>query len=194
MYILSVTLIFEISRSKVKILEKVFNLYSYRIIRRIFISFFFLLINLIIFISHPIFFSIMLIIRSIIIGLICIKINLSWFFYLLVLVFLGGVIILIIYINTLAINEKFFFYKIKFKFVYVSLFFIIIQLLFYKNNFIKINFSNYISITLYNSINSIFIVFLIFYLLLTLICVVKLVKFEFGPLIKRLYNLFNNFI
>jgi len=31
----------EISRSKVKILEKVFNLYSLRIIRRIFISFFF---------------------------------------------------------------------------------------------------------------------------------------------------------
>merc|ERR1739846_235111 len=102
----------------------------------------------------------MLIISSIIIGIICIKINLSRFFYLLVLVFLGGVIILIIYINTLAINEKFYFYKI--------------------------NFSNSISINLYESINFLSLIFLILYLLLTLICVVKLVKFEYGPLIKRL--------
>merc|ERR1712237_294372 len=97
---------------------------------------------------------------SIIIGIIVIKITLSWFFYLLVLVFLGGVIVLIIYINTLAINEKFF--------------------------FIKINLSNFISIILYESMNSVSLLFLILYLLLTLICVVKLVKFEYGPLIKRL--------
>ena len=192
MYILSVTLTFEISRSKVKILEKVFNLYPLRIIRRIFITFFFLLINLILFISHPIFFSLILIIRSIIIGLICIKFNLSWFFYLLVLVFLGGVIVLIIYINTLAINEKFFFYKFKFKLIYIFILVIPLQLLFYKRGFIKINYSNYLSINLYRSINSVLLVFLILYLLLTLICVVKLVKFEFGPLIKRLYNLFDS--
>jgi len=176
----------EISRSKVKILEKVFNLYSLRIIRRIFISFFFLLINLMIFISHPIFFRVILIIRSIMIGIICMKINLSWFFYLLVLVFLGGVIVLIIYINTLAINEKFFFYKIKFKYLYLFIFIFLMQILFYKRSFIKANYSNFISISLYDSINSISLVFLILYLLLTLICVVKLVKFEYGPLIKRL--------
>ena len=40
--------------------------------------------------------------------------------------------------------------------------------------------------SLYESINFLSLVFLIFYLLLTLICVVKLVKFEYGPLIKRL--------
>ena len=102
--------------------------------------------------------------------------------------------VLIIYMNTLAINEKFFFVKIKFKYIYIFIFFVTLQLLFYKNNFIKINYSNFIPTTLYRSLNSVFIVFLIFYLLLALICVVKLVKFEFGPLIKRLYNLFNNFI
>ena len=48
------------------------------------------------------------------------------------------------------------------------------------------------SISLYESINFISLIFLILYLLLTLICVVKLVKFEFGPLIKRLYNNFNH--
>ena len=156
------------------------------IIRRIFILFFFLLINIILFISHPIFFRIMLILSSIIIGVICIKINLSWFFYLLVLVFLGGVIILIIYINTLAINEKFFFYKISNKALYIIIFIFLFQIFYFKNLFWKINFSNYISIRLYESINLLSLIFLILYLLLTLICVVKLVKFEYGPLIKRL--------
>jgi len=129
---------------------------------------------------------VILIISSIIIGVMCIKINLSWFFYLLVLVFLGGVIILIIYINTLAINEKFFFYKINHKYLYLFIFIFLLQIIFYKNFFLKINFSNFISISLYESINLLSLIFLIFYLLLTLICVVKLVKFEYGPLIKRL--------
>ena len=152
--------------------------------------FFFVLINIILFISHPIFFSIILIFSSIIIGTMCIKINLSWFFYLLVLVFLGGVIILIIYINTLAINEKFYFYKVKNKSIFILIFLISIQIIFIKNYGWKINFSNFISINLYESINFISLIFLILYLLLTLICVVKLVKFEYGPLIKRLYNFF----
>ena len=145
-----------------------------------------MLINLILFISHPIFFRIILIISSIMVGVICIKINLSWFFYLLVLVFLGGVIILIIYINTLAINEKFFFYKILNKPLYAIIFIILIQIIFFKNFSWKINFSNFISIRLYESINLLSLIFLMLYLLLTLICVVKLVKFEYGPLIKRL--------
>ena len=138
------------------------------------------------FISHPIFFSVILIISSIVIGIMCIKINLSWFFYLLVLVFLGGVIVLIIYINTLAINEKFFLYKIFNKSLFLLMFIILFQIIFFKNFFIKINLSNFISIILYESMNSVSLLFLILYLLLTLICVVKLVKFEYGPLIKRL--------
>merc|ERR1712088_59420 len=106
--------------------------------------------------------------------------------FLLVLVFLGGVIILIIYINTLAINEKFFFYKMKNKIFYVLIFALTLNFIFYKNFTLKINLSNFMSIRLYNSMNILMIIFLILYLLLTLICVVKLVKFEYGPLIKRL--------
>merc|ERR1712201_68821 len=102
------------------------------------------------FISHPIFFSIILIIRSIVIGIICMKINLSWFFYLLVLVFLGGVIILIIYINTLAINEKFFFIKKNFSFI-ASVISLIIFFLVVKNTFSKINYSNSIRILIYEN-------------------------------------------
>ena len=101
-----------------------------------------------------------------------------------ILVFLGGVIILIIYINTLIINEKIFLKK--FFHLYIYIFFIITIFILKKNIFLKINNSNFYSIIIYENINIFIILFLILYLLFTLICVVKLVKFEYGPLIKRL--------
>ena len=55
-----------------------------------------------------------------------------------------------------------------------------------KNTFAKINYSSSIRIIMYENINIFIIIFLIIYLLLALICVVKLIKFEYGPLIKRL--------
>ena len=70
--------------------------------------------------------------------------------------------------------------------MYFFIFISLTQIIFLKNFYIKINFSNFISIRLYESINLLSLIFLILYLLLTLICVVKLVKFEYGPLIKRL--------
>merc|ERR1712035_265753 len=97
------------------------------------------------------------------------------------LVFLGGVIILIIYINTLIINEKIFLKK------FFHLFFYWFFIFFFKKNiFSKINSSNFFPIMVYENINIFLITFLILYLLFTLICVVKLVKFEYGPLVKRL--------
>merc|ERR1712131_481323 len=54
------------------------------------------------------------------------------------------------------------------------------------NIFSKINSSNFFPIMVYENINIFLITFLILYLLFTLICVVKLVKFEYGPLVKRL--------
>merc|ERR1711994_145473 len=105
-------------------------------------------------------------------------------FFLLILVFLGGVIILVIYINTLIINEKIFSVKLT-KFLGV----IFIRRLFFflrKNTFYKISVNRFSAIIIYEKINFFLLIFLIIYLLLTLICVVKLIKFEFGPLIKRL--------
>ena len=81
---------------------------------------------------------------------------------------------------------KNFFFLNKSKISFLILF---ILLLFFlkKNIFFKINSSNFISIILYENINFYILLFLILYLLLTLICVVKLIKFEYGPLIKRLF-------
>ena len=137
------------------------------------------------YIFHPIFFRIMLIIISLIVSIFVFKINVSWFFFLIMLVFLGGVIILIIYINTLAINEKFFLIRKNFSFIFFSGGFIFIFCMI-KNTFYKVNLNNSARIIIYENINIYVIIFLILYLLLTLICVVKLIKFEYGPLIKRL--------
>merc|ERR1712105_128610 len=77
-------------------------------------------------------------------------------------------------------------YKFFNKPLYIAIFIILTQIIFFKNFYLKVNFSNYMSIRLYESINLLSLIFLMLYLLLTLICVVKLVKFEYGPLIKRL--------
>merc|ERR1712203_772022 len=115
-----------------------------------------------------------------------IMIRAPWFFYLLVLVFLGGVIILIIYIRTFAANEPF---RAPTSFRVLILIFIIIGASFtiinynYRN---KTSFNINIVINLYEYSNGSLSIFLITYLLITMICVVKLVKFEKGPLVGRL--------
>ena len=146
-----------------------------------------LLVQLIFYASHPISLGLMLVILSLITGAFLIKIRISWFFYLLVLVFLGGVIVLIIYIRTLAANEKIFF-KVTNKmviFTFLSLI-ILLFLLLEKNLKIKTSIGVIVAGSLYECSNISTLIFLIIYLLLTIVCVVKLVKFESGPLIKRL--------
>ena len=139
------------------------------------------------FLSHPIRIRISLIFIAILSRSITFYINSSWFFYLIVLVFLGGVIILIIYIRTLAANEKFISNYTIFNLiplVILLIFSFIIINYYYCNYILSERISSVISIYEISFYN--FLVFLIIYLLLTIVRVVKLVKFETGPLIKRL--------
>lgn len=124
-----------------------------------------------------------LVIYSFILGTVSAIIRVSWFLYLLVLVFLGGVIVLVIYIRTLAANEKF--DKLSFN---KSFFFLILIYLYLDNRFIRTKraINTNLVINLYESNYRTIMVFLIRYLLLTILCVVKLVKFDKGPLVGRL--------
>jgi len=151
----------------------------YIIIRLFFIK---ILLDLI----HPISLGIVLIFYSLIIGIISIIFSTPWFFYLLVLVFLGGVIILIIYISTLAANEKFIIPKFNRYLIFILIFFMPRFFINCYNYTIKSSFNSRIVINLYEYLNRSTLLFLIFYLLITIICVVKLVKFERGPLVGRL--------
>nr|BAD19001.1 NADH dehydrogenase subunits 6 [Neocalanus cristatus] len=145
------------------------------------------LIQMMFFSSHPISLGLSLVVLALITGFMVMKMNISWFFYLLVLVFLGGVMILIIYMSTLAANEKFF---TRMSYSKLMLYFLvsIIPLCSATSKFssMKLSVGIMAAGTLYECSNMSILMFLMVYLLLTMICVVKLVKFESGPLIKRL--------
>ena len=94
------------------------------------------------------------------------------------------VIVLIIYIRTLAANEKFKNLK-SYWGLSILLVPFILKVPINLSHF-KISSSMVSILSLYHYSNFSLLVFLILYLLLALVCVVKLIKFEAGPLIKRL--------
>lgn len=115
------------------------------------------------------------------------KIRISWFFYLLVLVFLGGVMVIIIYISTLASNEKFFLStSLANSLTAISI--LVVGLVSLKFKYLTSHTTVGIiaSGSLYESGLMRRLIFIIVYLLLTIVSVVKLVKFESGPLVARL--------
>jgi len=100
------------------------------------------------------------------------------------LVFLGGVIVLIIYMSTLCTNEKFTIFtgqNLKFLVPVPIIMAITPTSLAGSNSLSLIRASLIFERNQFSAI-----VFLMSYLLIALICVVKLVKFEAGPLTKRL--------
>ena len=103
----------------------------------------------------------------------------SWFSYILFLIFLGGLIVIFIYICRLASNEQI---SLDFNWiVFVS--WVLAIFLFLKINFLKIEFK--INTFRLESILSLFnqrIIFIsIVYLLLTLFVSVQVTKIKFGP-------------
>lgn len=133
---------------------------------------------------------------SIIIGLIS---KTFWFSYILFLIFLGGILILFIYITSLASNELFFF-SIKYFFIIIASTIFIFSLIlildknfiyFYlenleiksiRNIFIYINENVLILRKLYNFPINLITIILINYLFLTLIISVKITNLFKGPL------------
>lgn len=154
--------------------------------------------------KHPLIIGFMLLIQT---TLICILSRIIyknfWFSYILFLVFIGGILVLFIYVTSLASNEIFSL-SIKYTYVIIIIFFISILiiliidknlLLLYTNLEINsiVNINSYItenSITiykLYNYPNNLLTIFLMNYLLITLIAVIKITKLHKGPL-RPLFN------
>jgi hypothetical protein len=120
-------------------------------------------------------------------GALLIKVSISWFFYLLVLVFLGGVMVIIIYMSTLASNEKLYM-PTSFSDLTVSALLLVAGSGLLK--FKVLRNASAVRVVVRRSLYEARVVgrlfFLITYLLLTTVSVVKLVKFESGPLVARL--------
>lgn len=146
-----------------------------------------LLIGTLVTISHPISLGVVLIFYSLLVGRIRMFFSFPWFFYLLVLVFLGGVIVLVIYIRTLSANEKFAHSYHNHSLFYFFTAYTLRILLFFEFSY-ALKSGNILSYVrhVYSYSNSVLTIFLMRYLLLTMVRVVKLVKFEKGPLVGRL--------
>nr|AHZ89297.1 NADH dehydrogenase subunit 6 [Pararge aegeria aegeria] len=169
---------------------------------KMFISFIVILISIFMFfINHPISMGLLILLQTLLICLLLgMIINSYWFSYILFLVFLGGLLVLFIYISSIASNEIF---KISFtnKFVILTSFLILNMMIFLKNNLNWLNFSlnedmnsflnmflfyyneNNINLfKLYNEQTYLLMFMMIIYLFITLIAVVKITNIFFGPL------------
>nr|AXS66513.1 NADH dehydrogenase subunit 6 [Coleoptera sp. 27 KM-2017] len=147
-----------------------------------------------IFMNHPISMSIILLIQTILIALITglMKFN-FWYSYILFLIMIGGLLILFMYMTSIASNEKF-------KFSMNLMLILIPSLMLIMMNFImpsKYNFSQYQeSITQMNSMNidlnkfmnypfNMIMIMMIIYLFLALIMAVKITNIKMGTLRKK---------
>nr|YP_010025768.1 NADH dehydrogenase subunit 6 [Appias albina]QOQ36413.1 NADH dehydrogenase subunit 6 [Appias albina] len=152
------------------------------------------------FITHPLAMGLLILCQTLILSLLLgMFINTYWFSYILFLIFLGGLLVLFIYVSSIASNELMnFSLKLKFNLmIYLAMFFISFIIMY--NYMLKIpnlnnemnNFTQYfiffnenkISLTkLYNNQTFLLIVMLIIYLFITLIAVIKITNIFFGPL------------
>nr|YP_009338124.1 NADH dehydrogenase subunit 6 [Lytta caraganae]ANG08419.1 NADH dehydrogenase subunit 6 [Lytta caraganae] len=142
--------------------------------------------------THPLSLGLILLIQTTIISLVSGKFCMNfWFSYILFLIMIGGMLILFIYMTSIASNEKFSF---KFKslapiFVIFSSLTISPMLMFLpdmniKNDLMNFN-TNYLEISMikytYFPMN-IMLMFMIIYLFITLIAIVKIIDTKNGPL------------
>nr|YP_010895207.1 NADH dehydrogenase subunit 6 [Nephrocerus lapponicus]WJW73746.1 NADH dehydrogenase subunit 6 [Nephrocerus lapponicus] len=154
--------------------------------------------------NHPLAMGFMLLIQTFLICLITGLMTKSfWFSYILFLVFLGGMLVLFIYVTSLASNEMFSFsmkmltYSILYFMLIMSVIFMIDKSSFilYMNNNEMMSVINLNSLLNENSLNlnklynfptNLMTLLLMNYLLITLIASVKITKMFYGPL--RLMN------
>nr|AMH85380.1 NADH dehydrogenase subunit 6 [Winthemia rufopicta] len=149
--------------------------------------------------KHPLAMGLMLLIQTTLISFMSGLISKTfWFSYILFLVFLGGMLVLFIYVTSLASNEMFSF---SIKLLMISMFILMMMmfiLLMIDNNLFmqyknlelksmdKLNYymmENSLSLNkLYNYPTNLLTIMLMIYLLITLIAVVKITKLFKGPL------------
>nr|YP_004072438.1 NADH dehydrogenase subunit 6 [Grapholita molesta]ADR72178.1 NADH dehydrogenase subunit 6 [Grapholita molesta] len=154
------------------------------------------------FLKHPLSMGLMILIQTLFTCMLTgMLINTYWFSYILFLTFLGGLLVLFIYVSSIASNElfknNFFFSKI----MLISISLIMIMSMFFtmKLNWMNISFNdemnnffnsnlffnneNKISLSkLYNNQTFLMMMMMIIYLFIALVAVVKITNIFFGPL------------
>nr|ALA08467.1 NADH dehydrogenase subunit 6 [Dynomene pilumnoides] len=147
--------------------------------------------------SHPLSMGLMLLFQTILVCLLSgLTSNSFWFSYILFLIFLGGMLVLFIYVASIASNENFKFSMLTFFLVIMLISFMSLILLMIdplsSPNLISIppssiftpyelSYPNLIN-WLYSPPSMMFTLFIILYLLLTLFVVVKVTNLFMGPM------------
>nr|UGS80136.1 NADH dehydrogenase subunit 6 [Acantholachesilla sp. AcspLA] len=151
--------------------------------------------------KNPLSMGLMLILQTISFSLMMHSLQKSfWFLYILILIFIGGMLIMFIYMTSIFPNEKFFF---NYKYVmmifitlimitsmiivnmHLSLNFPIMEL---TTNFKMMkNFSLMYTIKIFNSPSNLMLIFLVLYLFYCMIIIIKIINVFKGPLRKMIY-------
>nr|ASY98064.1 NADH dehydrogenase subunit 6 [Empusa pennicornis] len=147
-----------------------------------------------IFLNHPLSMGLILFLQAILMCLISGYMSMSfWFSYILLLIYLGGMLVLFMYVTSLASNEMFF-YSNK-----IVLFIILLPMMLLTIYYLKPNFhmnsyeilensmslntmNNNFLLKMYNYPINMITIMIASYLFLTLIAVVKIINIYKGPL------------
>nr|QUQ05615.1 NADH dehydrogenase subunit 6 [Cheilomenes sexmaculata]QXM14778.1 NADH dehydrogenase subunit 6 [Cheilomenes sexmaculata] len=144
------------------------------------------------FLTHPLSMGLNLLIHTLIICMIMGLQNLNfWFSYILILIMIGGMLVLFMYMTSVASNEKFKFNKLLMIILMLMILIAIINLLMnngyminnkLSNEMINYNYFNFNLNKFITFPNSNIFIMIMFYLLITMIVIVKISKTNFGPL------------
>lgn len=158
---------------------------SFSLILKLFFLLFLLILSILAFsVSHPIRIASILMFFCIFRRMVILKFSFSWVFYLLILIFLGGVIIIITYISSLAANEKI--YSLNWPKAWLGAFFLPLLPLLDSDWGGKLLSSRRFTRTFFSSEAFLLVVFCFSLLLAAIISIVKLINLDEGPLTKRL--------
>nr|YP_010472520.1 NADH dehydrogenase subunit 6 [Harpalus anxius]UVG42144.1 NADH dehydrogenase subunit 6 [Harpalus anxius] len=153
------------------------------------------------FLNHPLSMGLILLIQTLLISLMSSLFSYSyWFSYILFMVMIGGMLVLFIYMTSLASNEMFNFSIKMSTFIIMWLSLMMISYLFidymmltslfknsnmleFMNNMLMMKNENLLTLNMiYNKPNNMITLMLVNYLFLTLIAVVKITDINYGPL------------
>nr|YP_010461144.1 NADH dehydrogenase subunit 6 [Agnidra scabiosa]UUF68415.1 NADH dehydrogenase subunit 6 [Agnidra scabiosa] len=169
---------------------------------KMFLSIMLMLISMImIFLNHPLSMGMMILFQTLLICLLSgMMIKTYWFSYILFLTFLGGLLVMFIYVSSIASNEMF---KFKNNLKIMLMLLLSITMIFMMINYYNLKFmnliinsdmNNYFNLMftntenninmnkLYNNQTFLMMMMMIIYLFITLIAVVKITNIFFGPL------------
>nr|YP_009479384.1 NADH dehydrogenase subunit 6 [Endotricha consocia]AVV61650.1 NADH dehydrogenase subunit 6 [Endotricha consocia] len=145
------------------------------------------------FINHPLSMGLMILLQTFLISILSgMFVKTYWFSYILFLTFLGGLLVLFIYVSSIASNEMFTFKK-KFLWfcILLMIYFLNKKFIFFSfnlemNNFFNIMFlnnENLINLSkLYNNQTYLMMLMMMIYLFITLIAIIKVTNIFYGPL------------